>query len=174
MGSPNLAGLPWHAQESAAPSTCVLPAPGCSLRAGLRDTVPYPRSARADLNRLPPMYQTGALNQMSYEPAERVGLGPTRPLRARRFSGPLPSSGTRLASPGRMAQDSNLSTAPAVTTGFQPGTLPTRSAIRSGERRTRIPCPCGHDPASNRSRRACPAHSPCVPSPGLEPGRRAV
>jgi hypothetical protein len=29
----------------------------------------------------------------------------------------------------RMAQDSNLPTIRAVTTGFQPGTLPTRSAI---------------------------------------------
>jgi hypothetical protein len=38
-----------------------------------------------------------------------------------------------------------------------------------GERRNRILCPRGHDPASNRSRRACPVHSPCVPSPGFEP-----
>jgi hypothetical protein len=90
----------------------------------------------------------GCSDHLSYEPAEGEGLEPSRPVKALRFSGPLPSSVTRLALPVRMAQDSNLPTARTVTSGFRPGTLPTRSAIHQAESGAVE----AHAPAGARSR----------------------
>jgi hypothetical protein len=78
---------------------------------------------------------------------------------------------SRLASPGRMAQDSNLPAACTATSGFQPGTLPTRSAIlersmKDSNLRT------GHPVYAVAGRcRSRWANAPCVPSLGLEPRR---
>lgn len=77
--------------------------------------------------------------------AEGVGLGPTRPLaelggfrnRCRRPTLGLPFH-------ERMAQDSNLPTARAVTSGFQPGALPDQPAILERSMKDsnlRIGCP---------------------------------
>jgi hypothetical protein len=75
--------------------------------------------------------------------AEGVGLGPTRPLRARRFSKPLPSSDTRLALPRensergnseslkRMASGSNARTARHRGRCFPSRPLTSRAAIHA-------------------------------------------
>src|SRR5215471_15798288 len=65
----------------------------------------------------------GCSDHLSYEPAEGEGLEPSRPVKALRFSGPLPSSVSRLALPWRMAQDSNLPTARVVTLRLPAGHL---------------------------------------------------
>lgn len=62
------------------------------------------------------------------ESAEEIGVGPILRLSAlSRFRIGLPRH--MAAPPRRMAQDSNLPTACAVTSGFQPDALPARPAI---------------------------------------------
>jgi hypothetical protein len=140
-------------------------------------------------------------NQVSYIPAEGGGLDPKRlpaqPGSSRRLPEQLhlpraddgghepqpfrthPASNGRPHPGGfiiqsRMAQDSNLPAALAATSGFRPGTLPTRSAILKRRAEQSKPTPCGGASLSGRARHARPVHSPCVPSLGLEPRQHAV
>ena len=88
----------------------------------------------------------------------------------RRPSGFEPEAAARqLHHPQRMAQDSNLPTACAVTSGFRPGTLPTRSAILERRAEQSKPTPAGaHSLAARPSTLA--GSLSLVPHPGFEPG----
>ncbi len=104
-----------------------------------------------------------------------MGLGPTRPLRARRFSKPLPSSNTRLALPRDPQADGErierphgsspwplLSKQAPYLSGSHPSKherfrTGTGNAAESGLLESHA---LRHASASNGARRACPVHSP--------------